>query len=70
MPMIMHFNCTETGRSFETADYALSENRGVRTNSEGEKILEAVVVLKSPCPHCGRIHSYMADTLACPFTAE
>lgn len=63
------FNCPTTGEAFETDDFSLSENRGVTTAPDGHKTLEAVVVLNSPCPICGRRHRYRAEDLACPFTA-
>jgi len=68
--MILHFNCPETGKSFETPDYSISENRGIVTNSDGEKILDATIVINLPCPYCGNLHKYSADKLACPFSPE
>jgi predicted RNA-binding Zn-ribbon protein involved in translation (DUF1610 family) len=66
--MVLHFNCPETGKPFETADYSISDNRGVMTNANGDKILDATVMINSPCPHCGNLHKYRADKLACPFS--
>lgn len=61
------FNCPETGATFETDDFSLTENRGVVTTTGGRRVLMAVVVLNTPCPHCGRKHRYRAEELACPF---
>jgi len=68
--MILLFNCPETGESFETADYSISDNKGIITNSNGEKILDATVVINSPCPYCNTLHKYKADKLSCPFSTE
>jgi hypothetical protein len=50
--MILHFNCPKTGKSFETADYSISDNRGIITRENGEKFLDATVIINSPCPYC------------------
>lgn len=68
--MVLHFNCPETGKYFETADYSISDNRGIATNENGDKILDATVIINSPCPYCGKLHKYRADKLACPFGPE
>jgi len=67
--MILHFNCPKTGKSFETADYSIADNRGIITRENGEKFLDATVIINSPCPYCINIHSYKADKLACPFSS-
>lgn len=61
------FSCTETGKTFETDNFSLTENKGVETTSEGRKVLKAVVVLNTPCPFCGKRHRFRAEELACPF---
>ena len=68
--MVLHFNCPETGKPFETADYSISDNRGIVTKANGDKILDATVMINSPCPHCGNLHKYRADKLACPFSPK
>lgn len=65
--MKLVFICPETNAIFETEDFSLAENHGVQTDSNGEKVLNATVVLNSPCPYCQKIHRYRAKDLACPF---
>lgn len=64
------FTCTETGKTFETGDFSLTENRGVETTPDGRKVLKAVVVLSAPCPICGQRHRYRAEDLPCPFSTD
>ena len=62
------FVCPNRNRTFETADFTVVENRGVVTDAQGNKRLDAKVVLDAPCPLCGDKHVYPAWELSCPFT--
>ena len=53
--------------TFESADFNVIENRGVISDSFGNKILDAKVELYEPCPFCGEKHVYLASQLSCPF---
>ena len=61
------FSCTQNGRTFETDDFSVTDNRSMVTESDGQKILKATVLLNTPCPFCGERHEYRAEDLACPF---
>ncbi|MFH0782309.1 MAG: hypothetical protein V2B20_10215 [Pseudomonadota bacterium] len=66
--MKLHFQCPQTGKIFSTDGYSLTDNRGVILNSQGEKILQAMVEVSQPCPHCQEFHRYRVEDLACPLT--
>ena len=62
------FLCPDTGRTFESGDLRIVEGRGVVTDPSGQKAWDATV--KVICPFCEKAHTYRANELACPFTAE
>lgn len=62
------FVCPERNAVFESADFRIVDNRGVVADADGNRQLDARVVLNEPCPFCGRRHAYHASELACPFT--
>lgn len=53
--------------TFESADFKVTENQGVISDSSGNKTLDAKVKLNEPCPFCGEKHVYLASELPCPF---
>ncbi|MFH1984317.1 MAG: hypothetical protein ABIL58_20945 [Pseudomonadota bacterium] len=61
------FVCPECNRVFETAAFSIVDNRGVVTDADGNKALDATVALNDPCPYCGQRHVYPASELLCPF---
>lgn len=61
------FFCPEKQQTFETAEFQLTDNNGVQTDSSGNRYLDARVVLTAPCPYCGSLHEYHATELSCPF---
>jgi hypothetical protein len=61
------FICPKRNMTFESADFKITENRGVISDSFGNKILDAKVELNQPCPSCGEKHVYLASELPCPF---
>ncbi len=61
------FSCPATGRIFETAAFRIVENKGVVTESDGKKRLDARLALDEPCPYCGQLHVFGADEMICPF---
>jgi Zn finger protein HypA/HybF involved in hydrogenase expression len=61
------FVCPAQNKVFESADFIILENRGVITEADGNKTLDAKVALNQPCPFCGRKHVYHARELSCPF---
>lgn len=65
--MELIFVCPETDAVFRSRNFDITENNGVQTDSSGNKYLDAKVVLKHPCPVCGRMHVYPAGELSCPF---
>jgi hypothetical protein len=52
---------------FESADFRITENHGVISDSIGNKTLDAKVELNEHCPICGKKHVYHATELSCPF---
>ena len=68
--MRFYFNCPETGRLFETAAFTVIDNKGVVTEADGRRRLDARVQVDEPCPCCGRKHIYRADEMICPFDEE
>ena len=53
--------------TFESADFNVTENNGVISDSSGNKTLDAKVELNERCPFCGEKHVYLASELPCPF---
>ena len=56
--------------TFETADFKVTENKGVISDSSGNRTLDARVELNGPCPFCGEKHVYLACELPCPFEIQ
>ena len=52
---------------FESADFTIFENRGVKTDKAGNMTLGAKAALNEPCSFCGKKHVYRASELPCPF---
>jgi len=44
------FACPLQNKVFESSDFAIVENRGVITDKDGNKTLDAKVALDKPCP--------------------
>jgi hypothetical protein len=66
--MRLIFTCPEKNKVFESEDFEIIDNRGVTTDNQGNRILDARVALKNPCPLCGQEHVFHVSELACPFT--
>ena len=67
--MILTFTCPETGQPFSSSHYGIAENKGVVLDGQGNRTLDAKVVLYAPCPYCGAEHTYRAAELPCPHTS-
>jgi Zn finger protein HypA/HybF involved in hydrogenase expression len=65
--MKFSFVCPHSHTVFETDAFTIVENRGVITDAEGNRRLDAKVALDHPCPLCGQRHLFRADELVCPF---
>ena len=61
------FVCPETRQVFQSSNFEITENNGVRIAPDGSRSLDAKVALREPCPHCGGRHLYHASELLCPF---
>ena len=61
------FVCPDKNEVFESAKFNVLENRGVTTDKDGNKTLDAKVALDEPCPYCNKKHVYHASELSCPF---
>lgn len=66
--MTFIFFCPTVEKTFETDDFRIVENHGVVVDADGSRRLDARVRIGRPCPHCGAVHEYRADQLACPFS--
>jgi hypothetical protein len=62
------FVCPETHAVFNSEDFKIIENKGIKTDAAGNKTLDAKVALTGPCPLCGKKHVYHASELSCPFS--
>jgi hypothetical protein len=61
------FVCCNTQKVFRTTNFELINNNGVKTDSAGNKYLDAEVILTDTCPFCGIKHIYHVNELSCPF---
>lgn len=64
------FICPHGDGAFETDAFTILDNRGVVSDADGNKRLDAKVVLDHPCPFCGERHLYRAEELSCPLGGE
>jgi Zn finger protein HypA/HybF involved in hydrogenase expression len=64
------FICPKRNMTFKSADFHITENRGVIENASGNKILDAKIELNASCPFCGEKHVYLANELSCPFEIQ
>lgn len=67
--MAFIFVCPQTNQIFNSGNFDIIDNRGVKTDAAGNKTLDARVALTGPCPFCGGRHVYHASELSCPFAA-
>ncbi len=68
-PMELTFTCPEMGGYFNCSGFRISDNRGIVTDEDGNRTMDAEVELEEPCPLCGGIHKYHISEIACPFRA-
>lgn len=61
------FICPENQKDFTSENFTVVNNRGINTDADGNKNLDAEVVLNEPCPFCGGMHVYHVSELLCPF---
>ena len=66
--MKLVFVCPENNKPFETDEFKVIEDKGVKIDDSGNKVWDAKVELTSVCPLCGKGHVYRASELPCPFT--
>jgi hypothetical protein len=62
------FFCPEKHRAFETGDYRIIKDKGVKTDESGNKVWDAKVEVAAPCPVCGRRHIVDVTKVLCPFS--
>jgi len=62
------FVCPEHGAVFHSTEFVLIENKGIKTDTYGNKVLDAKVELKESCPFCGKKHVYHVSEIPCPFS--
>ena len=66
--MKLVFVCHENNQTFETDDFIVIENKGIKLGETGDKIWDAKVEPTLACPFCGRRHVFRVSELPCPFT--
>jgi hypothetical protein len=66
--MKLVFVCPENHKAFETDDFEVIEDKGIKIGESGDKIWDAKVQLTLDCPFCGKRHVFRAGELPCPFT--
>jgi len=66
--MKLVFVCPEDHKTFETDDFEVIEDKGIKIGESGDKIWDAKVQLTLDCPFCGKRHVFCAGELPCPFT--
>ena len=64
------FTCPRANRIFKSDKFEITNNHGVKTDAAGNRTLDAMIRLITPCPFCGSRHIYHASELACPFTGQ
>jgi hypothetical protein len=64
------FMCADKQKSFNSNQFTIIDNKGIKTDASGNKVLDAKVILKEPCPFCGEKHIYHAKDLSCPFVVR
>ena len=62
------FVCPENNKTYESSNFTIIENKGVITDEDGNRQLDAKVALSEPCPFCGKRHTYHVNELTCPFS--
>ena len=68
--MELIFGCPETHKNYNFGNFEIIDNHGVKTDSVGNKTLDAKVALNEPCPFCGKKHVYQASELSCPLSGN
>ena len=66
--MKLVFVCPEKNKAFETDEFKVIEDKGVKFKDSGNKAWDAKVELTLACPYCGRRHVFNVNELPCPFT--
>ena len=66
--MDLVFICPENNQTFETDDFKVIEDKGIKIGETGDKIWDAKVELTVACPFCGKRHVFNVSELPCPFT--
>ncbi|MBN1997817.1 hypothetical protein JW935_09720 [candidate division KSB1 bacterium] len=61
------FVCPEKGATFSSAHFKIVENNGIKTDADGNKTLDAKVIIEEPCPFCSKQHVYHVSEIPCPF---
>ena len=66
--MKLVFVCPEKTKAFETDEFKVIEDKGVKIDDSCNKFWDAKVALTIACPFCGKRHVFSAVELPCPFT--
>jgi len=66
--MKLVFVCPENNKAFESGDFTVIEDNGIKIGETGNKVWDAKVELTSSCPFCSRKHVFRVSELPCPFS--
>ena len=61
------FICPNKAQTFKGTNFRIIDNRGIKKDAWGNKVLDAKIELLDACPFCSDFHTYHASELVCPF---
>jgi hypothetical protein len=64
--MKLVFVCPNNHKAFQTDQFNIIQDNGVKIAETGQRVWDARVELTSACPFCGKIHEYHVSELPCP----
>lgn len=68
--MELFFTCPVSDKEYTTDKYTLLAGHKIVTAGHDQKKLKGRVAVDSPCPHCGKMHTYSIDEILCPLDKE
>jgi hypothetical protein len=64
--MELYFTCPLTLKGFSSEKWQIEDELRVREDRQGNRSLVGTVAVE--CPHCGGVHSFRTEELACPWS--
>jgi hypothetical protein len=66
--MKLLFLCPENHKAFETDQFNIVEDKGIKITETGQRVWDAKVELTAACPFCGKTHTYQVSEVPCPWS--